>query len=84
MSLYEYKGKSPDISENVFIAESSDVIGDVILGKDSSVWHGSVIRGDIETITIGKNSNIQDNSTLHTSEGYPLTIGENVTIEIVS
>lgn len=80
MSLYEFKGITPKISENVFIAESSDVIGNVTLGSDASVWHGAVIRGDIEPITIGDNTNIQDLSMLHTSAGAPLKIGNNVTV----
>jgi carbonic anhydrase/acetyltransferase-like protein (isoleucine patch superfamily) len=67
------------LGEN-WIADNASVIGDVILKKDSSVWFGAVIRGDIERITVGEGSNVQDNSVLHTDDGYPLTIGAGVTV----
>ena len=72
--------KKPVIKENVFIAPSAEVMGDVILEEGSSVWYQCVIRGDCTTIHIGKNSNIQDGSVLHADPGRPLTIGEGVTI----
>ncbi|MCJ7798292.1 MAG: gamma carbonic anhydrase family protein, partial [Polaromonas sp.] len=59
---------------------NAQVMGDVTLAEDSSVWFGVVIRGDTETISVGKGSNIQDNSVLHADHGMPLTIGENVTV----
>jgi carbonic anhydrase/acetyltransferase-like protein (isoleucine patch superfamily) len=80
MSIYEFKGKSPKISENCFIAESSDIIGDVQIGSDASIWFGTVIRGDLDPIKVGTNSNVQENSSLHTTHGIPLTVGDNVTI----
>ena len=63
-----------------WIAPNASVMGNVIMKKNSSVWFGAVIRGDNEPIEIGENSNIQDNSVLHTDMGKPLTIGTNVTI----
>lgn len=75
-----YKGKKPEISEICFIAENASVIGDVKIGPHTSVWFGAVIRGDEESIVIGENSNIQDNAVLHCDEGYPITIGDNVTV----
>lgn len=63
-----------------FIAESADVYGNVILGKDASVWFQSVIRGDTASITIGERSNIQDGSILHVDEKIPVVIGDDVTI----
>lgn len=70
------KEKNPQIHENAFIAESADVIGDVILGEGSSIWYSSVVRGDIENIRIGKYTNIQDNATVHTETNIPTQLGD--------
>ena len=70
----------PKVSENIFIAENAVIIGDVELAENVSIWFGAVLRGDIEKITIGKNSNVQDNSTIHTDYGIPCVVGENVTV----
>ena len=67
-------------SEDYFVAANATVIGKVRLEKNSSVWFNAVIRGDIELITVGENSNIQDGAVLHTDSGYPLSIGKNVTV----
>ena len=66
--------------ENYFIAPNASVIGNVILGKDASIWFGCTIRGDNEPITIGDGANIQDNSVLHTDLGYPIIIHKNASI----
>lgn len=72
---------SPTIPPGVFIASSADVIGDVVLGDDSSVWFGTVIRGDVHYIRIGARTNIQDLSMLHvTRKTHPLIIGNEVTV----
>ncbi|HOF33586.1 MAG TPA: gamma carbonic anhydrase family protein, partial [Spirochaetota bacterium] len=63
--IYKFEGKTPEIEEGVFLADGSRVIGNVIIGKDSSVWHNSVIRGDINRIEIGSGSNIQELTTIH-------------------
>lgn len=78
--IYEFKGKRPRIGKNVFIAPTATVIGDVEIGDNSSVWYNTVVRGDSDTITIGRNTNVQDNCTLHVDEGKPAVIGDNVTI----
>lgn len=78
--LHEFIGNKPKISENVFIAPGSQIIGEVSIGKESSVWHNAVIRGDLGPINIGERTNIQENSVLHIDEGHPLTIGNNVTV----
>ena len=78
--IYNFENKSLKSEENNWIAPNAIVIGDVILKKNSSVWFNAVLRGDIETITIGEGSNIQDGSVLHTDPGYPLTIGSGVTV----
>ena len=73
--------KRPEIGENVFISETSVVIGDVTLGDNVNVWYGTVIRGDMHYIKIGESTNIQDNSVIHvTTAVSPTEIGQNVTI----
>jgi carbonic anhydrase/acetyltransferase-like protein (isoleucine patch superfamily) len=80
MALYELDGKAPQLAEGAWVADSADVIGNVILAENASIWFGAVARGDNEPLTIGRNSNVQDLSVLHTDHGCPLVIGENVTI----
>jgi carbonic anhydrase/acetyltransferase-like protein (isoleucine patch superfamily) len=63
-----------------WIAPTAVVLGHVILKKNASIWFGAVLRGDNDPITVGENSNVQDNSVLHTDLGQPLTIGDNVTV----
>ena len=69
-----------NIAEGIFIAEGARIVGNVTIGEDSSVWYNAVIRGDSNSIAIGKNTNVQDNAVLHTSHGRGLKIGDNVTI----
>jgi carbonic anhydrase/acetyltransferase-like protein (isoleucine patch superfamily) len=78
--IIEYEGKTPQIGKNVFIAPTATLIGDVAIGDNASIWYGTVIRGDMEPITIGENTNIQDNCTVHTDYGHPAVIGANVSI----
>ena len=78
--IMELKGKTPVVSPEAFVAETAALIGDVTVGKDSSVWFGAVIRGDNEPIVVGEGTSIQDNAVLHTEAGHPLTIGNNVTV----
>ena len=80
MALYELDGQAPELGEGTWVADSAQVIGKVVLGENASVWFGAVLRGDNETLTVGRNSNVQDMSVLHSDLGSPLTIGENVTI----
>ena len=80
MIIKEYDGIMPKIDESVFIAENATVIGDVVLGKDVSVWYGAVLRGDMTPIYVGEGSNVQDNATLHGGKGYNTVVGKNVTI----
>ncbi|MDY6851052.1 MAG: gamma carbonic anhydrase family protein [Thermodesulfobacteriota bacterium] len=70
----------PKIHESVFIAEGARIYGDVEIGEGSSVWFNAVIRGDEGKVTIGKNTNIQDNTVIHSDMMFPLEIGDNVTI----
>ena len=68
------------IDKSVFLAEGARVIGNVEIGKDSSVWFNAVIRADSDTVKIGESSNVQDNAVIHTSDGFGVQIGDNVTI----
>lgn len=81
------RGFEPKIGEGTFLADNATVVGDVTIGKDCSVWFGAVLRGDVNTITIGDRVNIQDNSTIHTlyeksvtEIGNDVSIGHNVVI----
>ncbi len=74
-------GKTPQIGEGTFLAETSTIIGDVVMGTQCSIWYNAVIRGDVNSIRLGNKVNIQDNVMLHcTYEKYPLSIGNNVSI----
>lgn len=79
--ILPYNNIVPEIGENVFIAGGAVITGDVKIGKNSSVWFNAVIRGDVHYVRIGENTNIQDGSILHVTNGrYPLNIGDNVTV----
>jgi carbonic anhydrase/acetyltransferase-like protein (isoleucine patch superfamily) len=87
MAIRKYLENSPSLAEGVFIDETALVIGRVTIGKDSSVWPTSVIRGDVQEITIGERTNIQDGSILHVTapgsyppDGFELKIGNDVTV----
>jgi carbonic anhydrase/acetyltransferase-like protein (isoleucine patch superfamily) len=82
MAIYELDGQGPDLPSDgrYYIADTAVVIGKVRLLKGASVWFGAVLRGDNEWIELGERSQIQDNCTLHTDPGFPLTIGSNCVI----
>lgn len=80
MPMYEYRGKRPQVHHSAFIAPSAVLIGDVTVEEGASVWFGTVLRADMARIVIGRRSNVQDNSTVHTDENEPTLIGEDVTI----
>jgi carbonic anhydrase/acetyltransferase-like protein (isoleucine patch superfamily) len=75
-----FNGKTPRIGKNVFIAPTATIIGDVEIQDNSSIWYGAVLRGDTEAITVGSNTNIQDNCTVHADPGRPARIGDRVTV----
>lgn len=76
-----YRGIRPQVGPETFIAESAEVIGEVVLGARSSVWFNATVRGDVNSITIGEASNIQDNAVVHvTGKTGPVSIGDWVTI----
>jgi len=79
--ILSFRNKTPDIPKSSYVSESVDIIGDVILGENTNIWFGTVIRGDMNYIRIGSGTNIQDNSTIHvTTKTAPTIIGSNVTI----
>ena len=82
MPIYELDGHRPEFPAdgNYWIAETAVLIGKVRLKSFSSIWFGAVLRGDNEWIEIGERSQIQDNATLHTDPGFPMTIGTNCVI----
>jgi len=80
MALYQLDEHVPQLAEGAWVADSAQVIGRVTLEADASVWFGTVLRGDTERLRLGRGSNIQDGSVCHADPGYPLEIGENVTV----
>ena len=78
--IYDLEKNVPEISADSWVAPNAIIIGKVKLEKNSSIWFNAVLRGDIEKIVIGENSNIQDGSVLHTDPGCPLTVGKGVTV----
>ena len=79
--IHPYLDKTPIIHPSVFLAEGSQIIGDVEIGKQSSVWFNAVIRGDVNYIRIGARTNIQDGCIFHVSrKTYPLIVGDDVTV----
>jgi carbonic anhydrase/acetyltransferase-like protein (isoleucine patch superfamily) len=74
------ENRIPKVSKKAFIAQNASVIGNVAIGEHSSIWFGAVLRGDCGTITVGKNTNIQDNCVVHSDQGGMANIGDNVTI----
>ncbi|WP_309505963.1 gamma carbonic anhydrase family protein [Streptomyces pyxinicus] len=73
-------GKEPQVDPGAFVAPTASVIGDVTVRAGASVWYGAVLRGDVERITVGADANVQDNVTLHADPGFPVTVGERVSI----
>nr|WP_295892384.1 gamma carbonic anhydrase family protein [uncultured Devosia sp.] len=81
MPLYALDGVAPQIDPDIgWIAPTAVLVGDIIVGPEVGIWFGVVARGDIERITIGARTNVQENCVLHTDTGYPLDIGDNCTI----
>ena len=79
--IRELLGKTPQLGENTFVAETAVIIGDVTMGKDCSIWYNAVLRGDVHFIKMGDKVNVQDNAMIHcTYQKSPTTIGNNVSI----
>ena len=80
MALYQLDEHVPRLAAGAWVADSAQVIGNVELAEDANVWFGAILRGDTELLTIGRGSNVQDGSVLHADIGFPVTLGENVTV----
>ncbi len=80
MAQYAIDDKTPQVAPDAWIADSAQVIGKVSIGAQASVWFGAIVRADNEPMTLGAGSNVQEGAVLHSDPGYPLTIGENVTV----
>lgn len=78
--ICEYKGKEPQIDKTAYVAEDTVITGDVTIGKYSSIWFKTVIRGDVSPVHIGNEVNVQDLSLLHQSPGIPLVLEDGVTV----
>ncbi|MFL6539952.1 MAG: gamma carbonic anhydrase family protein [Chthoniobacterales bacterium] len=72
--------RGPQMHPSAFVVPNATIVGDVSLGEESSVWYGAVLRGDINRIVIGAQSNVQDNAVIHLSDDYAATLGERVTV----
>lgn len=75
-----YQGLKPRIAPDCFIAETADIIGDVRIAAGGNIWYNATLRGDVSYISIGKNSNVQDNCCLHVDYDVPTILGDNVTV----
>ncbi len=73
-------GRTPRIAASAFVAESADIVGDVEIGENASIWFQTVLRGDVASIRVGANSNVQDGSIAHGYRGIPVVIGDGVTV----
>jgi carbonic anhydrase/acetyltransferase-like protein (isoleucine patch superfamily) len=80
LPIASYKGCSPKIPADCFIAETATLVGDIVLGEGSSVWYGASLRAEMSQMTLGKKCNVQDNCVLHTDLGFPTNIGNGVSI----
>ena len=80
LAIYQLGDDAPRIAPTAWVADSAQLIGRVRLGEGASVWYGAVLRGDNEWITLGARSNVQEGSVLHTDMGFPLTLGDDVTV----
>lgn len=79
--IYTLKGKSPHLDKKVgFIAPSAELIGDLTISEGVNIWFNAVLRADVDSIRIGKNTNVQDCAVIHTDQGFPTTLGEGITI----
>src|SRR5262245_41667675 len=78
--LIEYEGKRPQVAEDVFLAPTAVLIGDVVVEAGASIWFGAVLRGDFGRIVVGAGANVQDSAVVHVGEEWPTLIGANVTV----
>lgn len=80
MAIHRLGDERPQVADTAWVAESAQVIGRVVLADDASVWFGAVLRGDNEPLVVGRGSNVQECTVMHADEGYPLVLGDGVTV----
>lgn len=80
MIVKELENQKITVPQGVFVAENAVLAGKVTLSEGNSIWYGAVLRADEDSITLGKNTNVQDNATVHTTKGFPVVLGEGVTV----
>ena len=78
--IYKFKDKTPDIGKAAFVADSADIMGEVTLGENTTIWFKTVLRGDIAPVVVGKGTNIQEGTVVHVDDNVPCVIGDNVTV----
>lgn len=78
--VFQYGEYSPEVDQSVFLAPGAKVVGKVKIGAQSSIWYNAVVRGDADRVEIGSGTNIQDNCTLHADAGFPLILGDRISI----
>lgn len=80
MTVRSFNGQDPNIDDSAYVDENATIIGDVTIKENASIWPGAVLRGDLDSIVIGPEANIQDNAVCHTDPGYKLQVGSGVTV----
>jgi carbonic anhydrase/acetyltransferase-like protein (isoleucine patch superfamily) len=78
--IRDFRGISPTVAPSAYVDPGAHVIGDVVIGEQSSIWPTATLRGDIEPIRVGAQTNIQEGAIIHTDQGFPATIGDRVTV----
>jgi carbonic anhydrase/acetyltransferase-like protein (isoleucine patch superfamily) len=79
-TLYKFQEKAPSVHESAFVAPTACLVGQVVVKEDASIWFHTVIRADINEVSIGRSTNIQDGCLLHVTNAHPLTVGDRVTV----
>ena len=79
-TILAFEGKTPEIADDVFLAPTATLIGDVVVGPRASIWFGAVLRGDFDRIEVGEGTSVQDNAVIHCAPGLPTIVGSNVIV----
>jgi carbonic anhydrase/acetyltransferase-like protein (isoleucine patch superfamily) len=80
MALYEFEGKSPQIHETAFVADSASIVGEVVVEENASIWYGVVLRADYGPVVVRAGANVQDGSVIHGPPGQPMEVGPGATV----
>src|SRR5687768_9283438 len=79
-TILAFEGTTPEIADDVFLAPTATLIGDVVVGSRASIWFGAVLRGDFDRIEVGEGTSVQDNAVIHCAPGLPTIVGSNVIV----